>query len=1315
MGRGILPAVGCILCSFRKIARCCGDRTVRDGTMRAPDKWPTVRIFVSSTFRDMHSERDHLVRVVFPELRERLEALHIRLIDVDLRWGVPEEETMRGRALSVCLDEVERCKPFFIGLLSERYGWVPPSTATENLPDYDWLTQLSSGLSITELEIHGALRRGTPARAFFYFRDPAFLETIPEASRGNFVSENVKAAAGLARLKKSLRASCQVTDYRCTFEGTDDDGRVRLGMSAFGERVLDDLWGAISSEVRSEESGSPDALPAGSPDAEFVDSRAQLLVGRDEAIAGIRHHLETGEGTLLMVGPGGVGKSAVLVAAVNEFRHRHPDRFAFIHFAGAASGSTAPAILTRRLVEALSQHAGMTEPLPEQDSALRAMMPDTMAKAAQRGPISIVVDALDQLDLEPGSDVLDWLPTELPPGVRVVVSVADGPTHAAVLKRGTRMHELRIEPLPDADRRTLVRSRLAQYRKRLGEDPPAEGMSRLVTKRDAGLPLYLVLACEELRVYGVFERVDDRIDALPQTTEALFEQLLSRLEVDHGRELVARALGLVACARDGILESELLDLLSDGAARFPHTRWARLRRSVSAYLRPTRKETGELVFFHRAFTDAVAVRYFADARARAPVHSVLAAYFAGRADPSLDGRWAGRDPRPLAELVFHLASAGDTARLQTVLSDLRFIASRCATRTVRQLERDYGLAWPMLPAAARDHLLPWRMFLRATLHLLSRSSPSWPSERILMQQAWENGPESVARAAAAWLVEQESTQLWLLAVNRAPSGGTLAVFEGHQGPVRGAVTLGSRMIASYSDDGTVRLWDETGTPRAVLPAHAAINGIRCVQAPDGGAAFERLLSWSHAASDNTAKVWDPVNGACLRTIDLAGRHRVALDEVFDGELGFHTRDSGSDDASTEWIELSAVDRPPSGGRFYPYSTREIMVGGGGSIALPGGREAHWKARVPPPMESQSDFALRIASDHGDGVRFEGHTDEVHGALVLDPVTLLSWSRDRTLRLWNLNPLGPAGVLVGHQGAVVAVIRIGERHVLSCSEDGTMRLWDSTARQDSGASVGHKGTVTHDLVVNDHRLLTWRVSTDDQKAILWNTDDGRIVATLEHRSEIDGAALIGGERILTWSRGHWGFYAGGNPGMYDLSGLGTTYADYMLWSVTSGRPLGSVDRAAAVRLFPNLDGVEYREEVKDIGLGVSIGITTRDAEAETANAQREVSGPCQGVILRTDGRSVALTESRASGRAEGPSLAEWHSSARLSPGPIFTGGTVAVYEEGGAVRFLGLRRGPQRTDWHGNPRHGLAPIASNVGVTSDRKGGQSWRRRGGGSR
>ncbi len=31
--------------------------------------WQSVRVFLSSTFRDMHAERDHLVKVTFPALR----------------------------------------------------------------------------------------------------------------------------------------------------------------------------------------------------------------------------------------------------------------------------------------------------------------------------------------------------------------------------------------------------------------------------------------------------------------------------------------------------------------------------------------------------------------------------------------------------------------------------------------------------------------------------------------------------------------------------------------------------------------------------------------------------------------------------------------------------------------------------------------------------------------------------------------------------------------------------------------------------------------------------------------------------------------------------------------------------------------------------------------------------------------------------------------------------------------------------------------------------------------------------------------------
>ena len=64
-----------------------------------PQKWKTVRIFISSTFHDMHAERDHLVRFVFPELKEKYRKNHVHLIDVDLRQGVTEADARAGKII----------------------------------------------------------------------------------------------------------------------------------------------------------------------------------------------------------------------------------------------------------------------------------------------------------------------------------------------------------------------------------------------------------------------------------------------------------------------------------------------------------------------------------------------------------------------------------------------------------------------------------------------------------------------------------------------------------------------------------------------------------------------------------------------------------------------------------------------------------------------------------------------------------------------------------------------------------------------------------------------------------------------------------------------------------------------------------------------------------------------------------------------------------------------------------------------------------------------------------------------------------------
>ena len=103
-----------------------------------------IRVFVSSTFRDMQAEREVLVKQVFPELRKLCDERGVVFTDVDLRWGITEEQSDRGEVLPICLAEIERCRPFFIGLLGNRYGWVPQSIPQELLDERPWLA-LRSG------------------------------------------------------------------------------------------------------------------------------------------------------------------------------------------------------------------------------------------------------------------------------------------------------------------------------------------------------------------------------------------------------------------------------------------------------------------------------------------------------------------------------------------------------------------------------------------------------------------------------------------------------------------------------------------------------------------------------------------------------------------------------------------------------------------------------------------------------------------------------------------------------------------------------------------------------------------------------------------------------------------------------------------------------------------------------------------------------------------------------------------------------------------------------------------------------------------
>ena len=54
--------------------------------------------------------------------------------------------------------------------------------------------------------------------------------------------------------------------------------------------------------------------------------------------------------------------------------------------------------------------------------------------------------------------------------------------------------------------------------------------------------------------------------------------------------------------------------------------------------------------------------------------------------------------------------------------------------------------------------------------------------------------------------------------------------------------------------------------------------------------------------------------------------------------------------------------------------------------------------------------------------------------------MLSWSEDRTLRVWDL-ATGEGRALTGHDGSVHGALLLPDGRALSWSGDGTLRVWD----------------------------------------------------------------------------------------------------------------------------------------------------------------------------------------------------------------------------------------------------------------------------------
>lgn len=703
-----------------------------------PDVWRSVRVFVSSTFSDMHAERDYLVRYVFPRLREELRPRRIRLEEVDLRWGVTADQD----AISACHEIIDECRPRFLCLLGERYGTVPAGQED----------------SITTQEIRQAAL-GLPhasGHVFFYFRDTKVTATVPSHKAGDYRDEPASPTAErLASLKQEIiAAGYQPRVYRPAWSG--EQGQL-VGFEDLGAHIRRDLLQSIGEEFGQATTTevTPDAEMAAAVDEFVADQTRYYVVGCRRALFDrVAEHVR-GEGTpttMVVRGGPGSGKSALMANILAALARSTDARTGLVlpHFVGVGAHSTDLPRMLSRFCRVLSDGDASRKDLPADYRGLCDLFRSRLERTAADRRVVILVDGIDRLDPSLRHASASWLPDALPGQVRFVLSGRECECLAGLRARTKPPIEFELPPLVTTDASALVVAAFRRYGKRLDDAQ----RRLLLAKNHADRPLYLATAVDELRTLGRYAEISGTIRELPDETSALYRWIFRRLETDPvlggksgtGNPLVRDALALLAVSRQGLSEMELAALTTgerrcDGASG----NLAALLRLLRPYL----MRRGELLdFYHDEFRQAVQDLYLVDEATERAQRQRLADYF--EAPPIAQ--------RAVSELLWQLPRLAAWERLQELLRDIDFFFDawrHSSTETER--------CW----AEVEEHLHtgPQEAYRQVIESPDEYPVVAWPIAVVLSQtghqeesmRLWDALEQTARRTSHVWLSTLDST------------------------------------------------------------------------------------------------------------------------------------------------------------------------------------------------------------------------------------------------------------------------------------------------------------------------------------------------------------------------------------------------------------------------------------------------------------------------------------------------------------------------------------------------------------------------------
>ena len=352
---------------------------------------------------------------------------------------------------------------------------------------------------------------------------------------------------------------------------------------------------------------------------------------------------------LVITGDPGSGKSALLAHWSARFQMDHPGIPVISHFVGAGTfGSEMTAMLHHVMHDLREQLAIPEEPTENAEELANQFL--SWMTWLRRQRVVIIVDALNQIrqGVSP-NELLGWVPPQLPPTVRILLSTLEGPILDEV--RSRHWNELRVEPLSEAERREVARRFIG------GEERfstlRTQQIQKVAGSQRSANPLFLRTSLEEIRLLNSQQHHTDQAEEYLDADNllTLFDRILARIESEFNPQMVSTVLRMIESSRSGLSAEELVAICG--------TRKVWINRFLAALDYQLICRDGLYTFFHDHLRQAVRSRYVSTNQSEKAAYRRLGTWF--RSLPAGERR-AGEE-------LHAWVSAGKLDELQTSLCD----------------------------------------------------------------------------------------------------------------------------------------------------------------------------------------------------------------------------------------------------------------------------------------------------------------------------------------------------------------------------------------------------------------------------------------------------------------------------------------------------------------------------------------------------------------------------------------------------------------------------------------------------------------------